>query len=311
MPGPTYAQIHTDTALTNISIAYTNGLYIADQVFPNVPVAKISGKYFTYDKGDFLRREAQPRAPGTRAVRGDYGLSTSLYAALEVAIAKGVPDEMVRNADNPLQPYTDATNWVTEQLLLQKESDVAGLVFGNSVWSASANPAGGLTWDNDSSDPLGDIETGVNTVATTIGREPNVGVMGRSVWSKLRNHPDIVDRIKYGAGPGSPAVVTLQAVASLFGLDKLLIGRALENTAAESQTNVIAAIWGKLFWMGYVSDTPSLMTPSAGYVFTYLNREINRYTEDQEHQQVIEGRHSWDSAATATDAGYLIKAAVA
>ena len=105
MSKPTYQQVHTDVPLTNVSIAYTNPVFIAEQVFPNVPVQNISGKYFIYTKADWLRREADVRAAGTRATRGDYGLSTSTYTCVEYAIAKGVPDEIVANADSPLRPF--------------------------------------------------------------------------------------------------------------------------------------------------------------------------------------------------------------
>ena len=64
MSKPTYQQVHTDTALTNISIAYRNTEFIATQLFPMVPVNKISGKYYIYTKADWLRREADVRAPG-------------------------------------------------------------------------------------------------------------------------------------------------------------------------------------------------------------------------------------------------------
>src|SRR3990172_3453508 len=117
MSKPTYAQSHIDVALTNISVAYAPGGFVADQLFPFVSVNKISNKYFIYTKADWLRREAQPRAPGTRAARGDYGLSTGTYTCIERAIAKGVPDEIVDNADMPLRPLEDATRWTTNQLL--------------------------------------------------------------------------------------------------------------------------------------------------------------------------------------------------
>ena len=42
MAKPTYQQIHTDVPLTNISIAYKNKTYIADQVFGLVPVQRQS-----------------------------------------------------------------------------------------------------------------------------------------------------------------------------------------------------------------------------------------------------------------------------
>ena len=304
MSKPTYQQVHTDTALTNISIAYRNTDFIATMVFPAVPVNKISGKYYIYAKADWLRREADVRAPGTRAARGDYGLSSANYTAVEVAMAKGVPDEIVDNADSPLAPERDATEWVTNQVLLELEYNVATTVNAAGAWSGSATPS--TLWSNDSSDPLGDVETAVNSVVSTIAAEANTGVMGRGLWRYVKNHPDIVDRIKGAAGPASPAVVTLQAVAALFGIDRLLIGRAVYDTAPEGATASQSYLWGNHLLVAYVAPNPSLLNPSAGYVFNYQSREVSRFREDQERQWVIEARQSWDAVLTAADAGYRI-----
>lgn len=306
MAKPTLQQEHIDVALTNVSIAYRPGKFIADQVFPPVPVTKVSNKYFIYLKADWLRREAAPRAMGTRAARGDYGLTTGNYACVEYAMAKGVPDELVQNADDPLRPDVDATQWATNQVALEYEANVAGIAFGTG-WAASATPS--VLWSNDTSDPLGDMETGMNTVVGTIGLDANKGVIGRGLWRYAKNHPDIVDRIKYGAGPTSPAAVTVAAVAGLVGLDQLLIGAAINDTAAEGATSSLAYLWGNHLLLAYVTNAPSLMNPSAGYVFNFKNREVSRFREDQERQDVIEARQSWQAVLTATDAGYLIKAA--
>jgi hypothetical protein len=46
MANPTVNDVHIDGPLANISIAYKNAGYIADQVFPIVTVQKKSDKYF-------------------------------------------------------------------------------------------------------------------------------------------------------------------------------------------------------------------------------------------------------------------------
>ncbi len=307
MSKPTYQQVHIDVALTNISIAYRNGKYIAEQIFPMVPVENISDKYFIYTKADWFRREAAPRAPGTRAARGDYGLSLGgPYVCTERAIAKGVPDEIADNADSPLDMLRDATEWTTEQIMLEQEASVAGYAFG-AGWSASATP--GVTWSNPSSTPIEDVETAANTIATAIGNEANTGVMGRGLWRYVKQHPDIVDRIKYSAGPNSPAVVTLMAVAALFGLDKLLVGTAVQDSGAEGGTSSQAYVWGNHLLVAHVTPRPSLLRPSAGYLLNYKTRRVERFREEQEHQYVISTSQSWDVIQPAADAAYLIKSA--
>ena len=308
MARPTLHEVHIDRPLTAISVGYMNSDYIGSQFFPAVPVQNISDKYFVFQKADWFRDEAAIRTPGTRAARIHYGVSSSTYTCVETAIATGVPDEIVDNADDPLAPLADGTRYVTDKVQLALEVDVAAQAVGNSIWSSSATPA--VLWSNDTSDPLGDTETAMNTVVAAIGREANTGALGRGLWRYVKNHPDIVDRIKGMAGPTSPAVVSINAVAALFGVDRLLIGRAIKDTAADGATSSLSYVWGNHLVVAYVTQTPSLMSPTAGYVFTYKGRTVARYREDQEKQDVVEAAQSFVVKVVAADGGYLVKSAV-
>ena len=307
MPSPTSRQVHLDTALTNVSIAYRNAAYIFDQIFPIVTVAKQSGKYFVFGQDAWYRDETAVRAPGTKAARADYTLSTSSYLCVEKALAKQVPDEVQENADDPLRPMITATEYVSDQLLKSIEIDVLTNAVFSTGWSNSATP--GTLWSSDAADPWGDIETGMNAVAQAIGREPNVAVIGRGLWRYLVNHPDVIDRIKGGATTNGPAVARMEAIAAIAGLEKVLVARSIRDTAVEGKTASKAFIGGTHMFLGYVTPSAAIDNPTAGYVFQWKTREVNRYREDQEHADVVEARASWDVLVTAPDSGYLIKSA--
>lgn len=302
---PTRHQVHIDAAMSNISIAYRNELYIAEQVFPNVPVRHQSDKYFVFDKASWFRDEAGVRPPGARAPRVDYALKAAgPYATLEYAAAKGVPDEIVDNADNPLSPDREATEFVTDKLLLRKEKHVRDLVFTAANWTNTSTPAGGA-WSGDTSDPINDISgpSGVReTLRQSIGRYPNIMVMGAVVWAAIQRHPDFLDRVKYT----QLGIVTQQLAAKLFQVDKLVIGTAIINTGAEGAADSFSDVWGNSVFLGWASPTPSLMSPSAGYVFQWKQRQVNRYREFQEHQDVIESLENFVAVTTSADSGFLL-----
>ena len=307
MATPTQQQVHLDTALTNVSVAYRNAAYIAEEVFPNVPVRTQSNKYFVFTKSDWFRDEAGPRAPGTRAQRVDYTLGASNYLCAEWAVAKGVPDEVVDNADVPLRPVAEATEYVTDKMYLRKEILVANIVHGNSQWAASATP--GVLWSSDTSDPIGDVNTALDTVRQAIGRDPNKGIIGAGLWRHIIKHPDLIDRIKGAASPGAPAVLTMQAIAALFELEQILVGKAVKDTGAEGAAASRSYVWGNHMTVCFTTNTPALNSPTAGYVFQWQSRAVNRYREEQEHQDVIEVTENFDQKLVASDAGYLIKSA--
>jgi hypothetical protein len=103
------------------------------------------------------------------------------------------------------------------------------------------------------------------------GYEPNTLVLNQRVMDALVDHPDIIDRIKYSGGVGNqnPARTSVQALAQLFEVDRILVTRAIQNTAAEGDANVHSFIGGNNALLTYVPPTPGLMTPSAGYTFTW------------------------------------------
>ena len=298
MPRPTPRDSHNDATMTQISIGYSNAQYVAADVFPVVTVAKQSDIFFIFPKASWFRRRAMPRAPGNRAKRVDYELTTASYTALPYALAHGVTDEEVRNADAPLTPFVTATEFVTDGLLLDMEIRVADLVTTCGNWANASNPS--VKWDVDTSDPWADIDNLNEAISGQIGRNPTVAVMSSTVWKALRRHPDLVDRVKYTQKGGR---MTSQMFAEWFGYDKVVIGNAIKNTALEGAADDISRVWGDAFWAGFVSPAPALRTPSAGYSFEWGTRKVERFPEDQEHQDVIAAEHHTTEQVTASDAG--------
>ncbi len=253
MPQPTSRDSHVDSIATNISIAYRNNAYIAEEVFPIVPTDKQSNLYFVFDKASWFRNRSGPRAPTTRAPRADYTLSASPFVCVNDALAYEIPDELRNNADAPYRPDIVGAEFVSDGLLLGLEKRVATLVTACANWASASNP--GTLWSTTTSDIWADIDTAVNAVVQSIGREPNVAIMGWPVWKVMRNHPDFIDRVKYTRQTGRVEPMDLN---SWFGFDKVLIGKAIENTALQGAATAMSFIWGKHFWVGYVTDAPAL-----------------------------------------------------
>lgn len=300
MPRPTARDVHRDAILTNVSIAYRNSSYIADMVFPVIPVANQSDFYYVFDKGAWFRDRVAVRAPGTRAKRADYAITSASYFCMPYALSKAVPDEVRDNADTPLRPEIEAAEFVTDGLLLGQEIRVADLLTASGNWASASNPS--VLWSNDTSDPIRDMDTAVNAVVSKIGRFPNVAVMSWDVWRRIKRHPDFIDRVKYTRPGGTPQPTDLQ---EFIGVEKVLIGLALKDTSEEGATSSVSYIWGNMFWTGYVTPTAAINSPTAGYAFQWGGRQVDRFREDQEKQDVFSAEHKMDEVITASDAGAI------
>lgn len=319
MPQPTTNDVHVDAILTNISVAYIQdqGNFIANRVFPSLPVEKQSDKYFKYTKGDWFRDEAQLRAPATESAGSGYSLSTDTYSTSVYAFHKDVDDQVRANADNPLNPDRDATTFVTQRMLLRQELDWNTNYFTTGIWDTDVVGGTDFTvWSNyTSSDPIEDIETGKSTMLTNTGFMPNTLVLGYDVFRQLRHHPDIVDRIKYT----SSEVPAEGILGRLFGVDRVLVTRGIKNSGAEGAADSFAQIHGKNAALYYVAPSPGLLTPSAGYQFTWRgvsdgmgqNIGITRFRLPELRSDRIEAQMAWDFKVVSTDLGYFFSACVA
>jgi len=315
MSQPTASESHVDSILTSVSVAYMQQSrnFIAPNVFPIIPVDKQSDKYFIYDKNAFMRDEAKKRAPNDESEGGGYALSTDSYYADVYAYHTDVSDQLLNNADAPLNPEADGARFVMDKMLLAMERKWMADFFVTAVWGTSATP--GTLWSDVTSDPITDIDTAKETILTNTGMDPNTLVLSYQVMRQLKNHPDIVDRVKYT----SSDVITPQLLARLFEVDRVLVTRASYASNIEGETAAYSLVAGKHALLCYVPSSPGLLTPAAGY--TYLWRPQSQGTPSAvstsripmplKKSTRIETEMAWDNKITGSDLGYFFDGAVA
>lgn len=279
MPNPTQSDVHVDRPLTNISVAFMQDAsdFIADRVFLTLPVAKQSDQYFLYNRGDFNRDEMQLRAPGTQSAGGGYRISTATYFCPVNAFHKDIDDQVRANADTPLQLNREATEYVTQKFLIKREKDFVAAAFAASIWDTdvigtAAAPGAGevLNWSDAASTPVEDIRGYRTTMKQLSGFRPNVLTLSTDVWDTLLDHPDVLDRIKYGQTAPGPAIANRVTLAALFELDEILVLDSIENTDPESAPagETSAFISGaESALLSYRPARPGIMTPASGYTF--------------------------------------------
>jgi len=303
-----------DPVLTNVAIGYQNETYIAESLFPSLPVKFQSGKHFVYDQGRF-RVVTTKRGMGANSQEMQLKLTTgNPYFCEDHALKQFVPDEDVDNAQTPTDPFTDAAENLMDLHMVARETEVASLVTSTGTMTQNTTLSGTSQWsDYSNSDPFADIETGKQTVHAAIHRTPNILVMGKQAWDKLKLHPALIERIKYtGKGP-----LTTDMVASLFEVDRILVGGAAKNTAKEGQTDSTSYIWGKdavlLYNPGRVA--PKTMALGLTYVWQGKTLQVERLrgTDEEDRKGTIVRAGNWyyDTNIVAASAGYLLKTVVA
>lgn len=319
MPQPTVSDVHVDAVLSNISVAYqqAQSQFIAGTVFPVVPVDKQSDYYYVYTKNDWFRDEAARRADSTESAGSGYGVSTASYGCDVWALHKDVGDQLLANADAPLSPMRDAAKFVTQRLLLRRELQWVTDYFTTSVWATDVTGGVDFTqWSTyATSDPMDDVETGKETVLGTTGYMPNTLVLGYQTYRSLKNHPDLVDRIKYT----SSQTLTPGMMAALFDVDRVLVAKAVKATNVEGATAAYSFAYGKHAFLCYTPSSPGLLQPAAGYTFAWngvsgglgLTTGVSSFRLEHLKATRVEGEVAFDNKVVGTDLGYFFSGAVA
>mgnify|MGYP003651718946 CR=1 FL=1 len=293
MANPTASAVHVNTPLTNISVAYSQQAdkFVAHRVFPVVPVAKQSDRYYEYSKDDWLRSEAQLRAPGSESAGGGYRLTnTSTYFCAVNAIHKDVDDQIRANADPVINMDRDATEYITQQLLMKREKDWVSSFFQLLTWTGSTTDTDigvgtGITtaWDATST-PITDIALQAASIMKKTGYYPNTLVITPDVYNALINNDDIVDRIKYT----QKGVVGRDLLANVLGLDRVEVCWATNNTAKEGATASMSFI-NSSTWSGYTGSQDGL--------------RMSRFRMDQLRADRVEGELAYAQKLIGADLG--------
>jgi hypothetical protein len=338
---PTAGDVHVNVPLTQISIAYMQdaGGFVADSVFPNIPVVKQSDRYFRYDRSDFWRNQFAKRAPGTETAGGGWKIdSTPTYFADVWGLHKDIDDQIRANADQPLDMDRDATIWLTQQALISREVTWASKYFTTGVWTGidgstgdvtgeASSPSGNqvLQWDAANSTPIQDVKKYNDDIHLRTGMRANKLVLGRQVWTKLSDNAELIDRVKYsgGVGNGTPAKISLQAAAALMEIDEVAIMDGIQATSSENPTFetslTTAFIAGKNGLLVYSNPTPSLMQPSGGYTFSWSGllgagskgQRISKFRMEWLKADRCEAEMAFDQKIVAPDCGVFFSGLVA
>lgn len=333
MPQPTFQDVHINAPLTNISVAYLQGDtdYIADKVFPVVPVPKASNIFWTYSRGDFFRDEAAVRVDGTESVGAGYGLTQTTYNCNAYALHKDIGPMVRANQDNPLDGDRDATIFLTQRLAITRERQFVSQFFKTGIWTGSTT-AGDITpnpkWDAANSTPVEDIEAQYFNVKKLTAFYPNRLVLGVNTYKALKNHDEFLQRIKYT----ERGIITPDVMAAVLAPPsqpespnsefKVYVASAVYNSAHEGAADAMGfSATATDALLCYAAPAPALQTPSAGYIFTWT--PIAGYTAQVKSFGMpwlgtdangrpttrIEAESSWDQKQVAADLGVYFSAA--
>lgn len=295
--------------LTKVAQGYSQADLVGSKLFPEVSVRTRKGTLLSFGKEAFLQYNTR-RSPGADIPKIGVAYGSSSYALYNHALGYFVPREVVDEAQKTPQVDLVAEHMtaVLRALKLELEVEQATLATTAANYGSQTTALSGSTcWDHADSDPIHSVMDAKETVRASVGVYPNTLLIGPKVFTALKQHSKIIDRIKY-TGRDNP---TLDLLANLFEVDEVVVGKAV---TADPITGAFSDVWGKVAVLVYSAKSPSSRTePSYGYTYRLEGTPVASDTRFNESNLCYEGNVQFERAAllTGSSAGYLYTTVVA
>lgn len=308
MPNSPQNQV-IDPILSNIALGYRHPEHVGNFLFPIVPVRATGGQIIQFDKSSF-RLYNTARAPGTKAKRAQFGHLGKKYALENHALDAVVPREHLRDANEVpgIDLSSRAVNLVMRSSSLVVENQQAAIATDATNYDVNhkVTLSGTDQWnDYANSDPVADVNNAKEAIRLSIGVDPNVIEISAAVFKVLKEHPKVLEKIKYT----QTGILTAQLLAALFDVAQVVVGKAI----AFDDNDAPIDIWGKHVVLAYVPGvTTGMEEPSYGYTYTMGGHPlVEKPFWDSDARSWIYGMtHERSAELTGVTAGFLIQNAI-
>lgn len=312
-----------DPIATQLVQGFTNGNLIGNNLFKSVRMEKESGKFPAFGQEAFVIPGNIKRGYGERVQRlntqtGSVQMSLSEYA-LGVSIENRERNEWGGSPDMLL---TGKLNQVSDKIALYREYLQAKTLTTTTNYGTSLAVNGASQkWGNTATpgDPVKDMRSLILTVQGTIGRRPNAAWFTPGSWELFINNANVLNRIKYGGNPITPAQMTTRAAAELLQVDNVYVGYAVYGTGGDGGGGGVgkAALTTGYVWDNVGNQTSNYagalvvgtgagIEPAYGYTFERNNSPVvESWYDYTTKSQVWDYEHFFDAVVTLNTAGAM------
>lgn len=293
-----------DPVLTNLAQGYHNLELVGEVLMPTVEIDKEAGKIPKFGRLAFRLPSTVRNLRGT-SNRLDPEDITAIDVALEEHDVEYAIDYREENeAIFSLRQF--ALNTTQDVIALGREKEVATLALDESKYDAGnkITLSGTSKITSKQADIFAMFDTGIRAVKRAIGRKPNVCVIAGDVWAALKEHPVVIEKLKYS----QVAIVTPEVFAKLIGIDTVKIGEAVYEESSQ-----LKDIWSDAIVLAYVAPRSAerkgtVYEPSYGYTVRRHNGLfVDTYKENGGKLEVIRTTDIHKPHLVGSAAGYLIK----
>jgi hypothetical protein len=279
--------------------------FVGQRIAPLFLTAEQAANYYVFDKDNALQiPRLGVRAPGTSYPRTSMKLSQDSYGCINRGLEIPVDDEERAKYRSAFDADSAAIRRIRNIIRVNHEVRIKEKIEASAAGTSSPS----VKWDaytNAASDPIGDVQAAKDAIFEGCGMDPNLMTLPRAVFNKLKEHPQILDKVKYS----QRGVITREILEEIFGI-RIAVAQATENSAADGQTITPEVIWGEVVVLAVVNPTQDLQAPNFLRTFVWTGQTgpdgvtVETYREDKIQSDVHRGKQHTDEKITGVELGY-------
>lgn len=269
-------------------------------VYAPIGVTRKEGTFSKINRESLLRPGRTPkRAAKSPYERDGFEAEDQAYACVERGHEVPVDASDVNFYRNDFDAEMVAARLALWRVLYDQENDIATSVLDGTVTFTVANGRRtdvATAWGLPAATIIGDVQSAKEAVRGRTGLEANTLAIGAGVVPFLLKNSEIRESLKYVELASIDAIKN--ALRAVLGLDNVLIGKAVTNSAKEGQPFSKSDVWSNI-WAAVCRTAPAgsgMDMPSVGRTLFWTSDTptesalIEDYVEAQTRSRVIRAR---------------------
>jgi len=268
--------------------------FIAPLILPDASVPKDEGTVTVITRENMRSDEAE-RAEGGTFQRIDITGEDLTYLCKNYGLEIPVTDRERKKYVDDFQVELEKIAILRLRMLLARELRVKNLIFNTTTWTGDDlyTDRSGAPWDNAGSDIIAHVVAAKEKVRSMTGVKANALIVSEATVNNMIANTGIQGRFP------DNVLLTVellrQQMAAIFGLQKLLVGDTVYNTADEGQSFSGSDIWPDDYAMvARVAEGPGMpmTTPCVGRTLRWTDMVNNvdgspeQYREEQTKSEI-------------------------
>ncbi|NDC63751.1 MAG: hypothetical protein EBZ59_07175, partial [Planctomycetia bacterium] len=291
---------------------------------PIVEIGKPKAQISKIKLASVLQDNITARARGTSYSRINMQTENDTVDCLQYPIEQAIDQRDIGEVGD-IFPLESAAALLCESVRKRAyEKRVATLVFNRTTWAVGTTTGHDATneWDDpDNATPYDDVNKAIEQIRLNLGgSRGNAAVMSIRTFRYLcqtKQIRDSVGGVKYQQVMSDKnGLLETQRVADLLGLDEIIVGGGVKNTANLNQTPSVSDIWDPEYCMVFRKGVPisarQINDPTLGLTFCATadgfagSGMVLTYQEQQTDSYVVRSDEDKHEKILYTGAGYLI-----